>query len=622
MKIAYLNGPRLRRALIAGSDHVERARQELNRINVFPVPDGDTGTNLALTLRALSDHLRSRNPAQVGEVSREAAEAAILGARGNSGMMISHFLLGVSKALSDRHRITPDQFSEALLAGVASLEGALDQPVEGTILTVMRDTARAAERLPPSDFHPYVRGLLEEARQSLERTPELLPALRDAGVVDAGAAGFVLLLEGVVDYITGGSLRGEGNPGTRARLSMLGEEDDPAAVATATFHADDTYRYCTEALVRGEALPDEATVREALRGEGDSLVVLRAGSVLKVHIHTDEPESVFARLRSWGTLAAHKAEDMHRQHETLVRSGGGAHGHKIRRAVALVTESATDLPAEVIRAHGITVIPLLLLEGSAVLRDGIDITSEAFHARLGETGPLPTTSQPAPGDFVKGFAAAEELGEEILYLGLSAALSGTYAAAEAASALRAGQGGAEAPLHRFDTRAASILQGLMVQRAAELAESGLSVPEILERLEAIRAHSGVMFTVDTFDRLLASGRVGRGKAFLGTMLKVKPILTLNDEGRIIQAGKARGRAALMTGVMERLGAAIPPGTLRPRFGIVHVARPQIVTELTAELQARWGPDVEILSAPVTPVLATHLGLGAWGLAWMVDPEDR
>jgi DegV family protein with EDD domain len=339
-----------------------------------------------------------------------------------------------------------------------------------------------------------------------------------------------------------------------------------------------------------------------------------------VHIHTDEPEAVFSDLRAWGTLATHKAEDMHRQHETLVRSGGGAHGHQIRRPIALVTESATDLPPEVLRAHGITVVPLLLLDGTSVLRDGIDITSEAFHARLGETGPLPTTSQPAPGDFVTGFATAAELGEEILYLGLSSTLSGTFAAAEAAGALR-GTEGPQATLHRFDTRAASILQGLMVQRAAELAELGLPISEILRRLERIRAHSGVMFTVDTFDRLLASGRVGRGKAMLGTLLGVKPILALNEEGRIEQAGKARGRKALMTGVLERLEAAIPAGTLRPRFGIVHVARPEIVAELEGELRARWGPNVEVLASPITPVLATHVGIGAWGLGWMVDPEE-
>ncbi len=606
LRIAYLDGPRLRRSLVAACDFTESRRRELNRINVFPVPDGDTGTNLALTVRAVADHLRRTRARGVGEVAREAAEAAVLGARGNSGMMLSHFLLGFADAVAGRDRIHPPEFSRALRSGVDALYAAIDRPVEGTILTVMRETAEAAEALPDDDFQPYLRRLVEAAQASLERTPSLLPALREAGVVDAGAKGFVHLLEGTVVYVLEGVLLSTRVPPPPDPL----EDEAPAAAAHASFSADEAYRFCTEGLVRGAALPDEEEVRAFLRDHGDSIVVIRTGNLLKVHVHTDEPEAVFRWLRGHGTLATHKAEDMQLQHDTVARGGAGA---LARRPVALVTESAQDLPEEVIRAHGISVVPLLLLDGEEVLRDGVDITADEFHARLGEAGELPTTSQPAPADFLAAFRRAAEEGETILYLGLSSALSGTFASAEAAAARFDGA----APVLRFDTRAASLLQGLLVLLAAELAEAGVPAAEIPARLEEVRARSGIFFTVDTFDRLLASGRVGKGKALFGRLLDVKPILELTPEGSVAQAGRARGREAVVASVVQTLVSRVPPGTPGVRFGVVHVGRPAIVPRLESELRARYGADVEILSGPATAVLATHLGIGAWGVGWIV-----
>lgn len=616
MKIRYLDGPRLRRALVAACDHTEGKRRDLNRINVFPVPDGDTGTNLALTLRAVADHLRRTTEPAVGRVAGEAAEAAVLGARGNSGMMLSHFLLGFSARIEDRTRITTTEFAEALEQGVATLYRAIEKPVEGTILTVMRATAEAARDLghETPDFLPFLRSILERARASLESTPDLLPALRKAGVVDAGAKGFVHLLEGALAYVVEGDLlvgrapdpvgidpgEGDGDPGPADPIAGLDFDE-----------AEEQFRFCTEALVRGDELPDPDDARADLRELGDSLVVIRTGQILKVHIHTDEPERVFGLLRSYGRLATHKAEDMRAQHATISAAASGGHRSLARRPLSVVTESAHDLPDEVIRAHGIQVVPLLLMDGDDVLRDGVDITAEDFHARMERGDPdLPTTSQPSPASFLEAFRRGSEDGEEVLYVGLSSALSGTFQSAEAAAGRFEG-----APLHLFDSRAASILEGLLVLKAAELGELGTPPAEILEHLRRARDRSGIFFTVDRFDRLLASGRVGKGKARLGTFLRLKPVLALDEEGRIRPVARALGRARVVEKVLDLLAARIPPDR-RVRFGLVHVGRPDILELLAERLRERWGPEVEIVESPAAPVLATHLGPGAWGLAWL------
>ena len=154
MQISYIDGPRLRRALTAGCHWAQQQRSELNRINVFPVPDGDTGTNLYLTAQAIADHLEHSTERAVGVVAQEAAKAAVLGARGNCGMMLSHFLLGFARSLEGRSRIGAADFGGALEAGVQNLSDALEEPVEGTILTVMRDTAKAVSGAQIEDIAP------------------------------------------------------------------------------------------------------------------------------------------------------------------------------------------------------------------------------------------------------------------------------------------------------------------------------------------------------------------------------------------------------------------------------------------------------------------------------------
>jgi DegV family protein with EDD domain len=606
MQIRYLDGPRLRRALLAACEHAQRQRAELNRINVFPVPDGDTGTNLALTLQAIADHLRSADHADVSRVALEAAEGAVLGARGNCGMMLSHFLLGFAEGLSARARVTAAEFGAALVAGSDKLQAALERPVEGTILTVMRDSAAAVRASQVTDFVPLVEDMVSAARRSLASTPDLLPVLKRAGVVDAGAKGFVCLLEGVHLFVQGG-VSAAPSPGPNGG-SIAGDVARPEYPS-----ADEHFRFCTEALVRGRDLPSQDAIRGALRDIGDSLIVIRAGDVLKVHVHTDRPERVFEYLRSIGKLVTHKAEDMRAQHATVERAAGG-HVLLARRPVSVVTDSACDLSEDVIRAHGIHVAPMSLVEGERTYLDGIDITATDFHERLRSQGVLPTTSQPSPQAFLDAYTRAFEEGEVVVGVMVSSTLSGTLRSAEAAAARSSRLG----KIHVIDSLGASLLEGLLVLKAVELAELGEAPERIVEEVRRIRGQSGLLFTVETLDRLLASGRVTRGQALVGRMLDLRPILGLRPDGSVARFGKALGGAKARTTLLRELRSQIPAGSRRLRFGIVQVGVPALAEEIARELRATYGEDVEILTAPATPVIATHLGIGAWGVAYMVE----
>jgi DegV family protein with EDD domain len=590
---------------MAACDYAQRQRGELNRINVFPVPDGDTGTNLALTVQAIADKLRFSTDRSVSVVADEAAQAAVLGARGNCGMMLSHFLLGMAEHLEGRDRILTSELGIALRAGVDNLYAALERPVEGTILTVMRDTAQAATTSAVEDFQVLIHEMVSEAKASLKRTPDLLPALQKAGVVDAGAKGFYHLVEGVHLYV-------RGDVKALAASSEDASEGGAAVARVAFDPEEEQYQFCTEALVRGDGLPDAPIVRSALRDMGDSLIVIRSRDVLKVHIHSDEPDDVFGYLRSVGELVTHKAEDMKIQHETVERSAG-AHITLARRPITILTDSASDIPSEIVQAHGIQVVPLWLMQGEAMLRDRFEITAEEFHRRLADHDELPTTSQPAPADFLAGYQRAAEDGEKILGITVSSTLSGTFASAEAA-AFRF----KDAEVYLADSLGASLLQGLLVLKAAELAELGQEPEDILLELARIRAQSGILFTVRDLDRIIASGRASKSKALLGRFLGLRPIFGLTPAGKLRTAGatiKGRGAMKKLMGALER---EIPSGVKKIRFGMIHVACPEILPELRSEIQSRWGRDVEILTAPATSVIATHTGVGTWGVAYIVE----
>jgi DegV family protein with EDD domain len=247
-----------------------------------------------------------------------------------------------------------------------------------------------------------------------------------------------------------------------------------------------------------------------------------------------------------------------------------------------------------------------------VFQDRVGLRPEEFYRRLRAARELPTTSQPTPGDFVRVFRSALEEADEVVAVLLGASLSGTYQAAQAA--VKA------AGLERVtlvDSKAASLCLGLLALRAAELAESGWRAPAIAEELVRIRRQSGVLLTVETYDNLIRSGRVSRGKAWLAGMLDVKPILGLDQTGRIVPVDRVRGREAVINRMLALVDKALTPRPKSVRFGVVHVEAPEVAERVRTALVAAFRPKDCFVSL-ATGVLGTHVGYGAWALCWQVE----
>ncbi|MFZ5623430.1 MAG: DegV family protein, partial [Gemmatimonadota bacterium] len=577
---------------------VSAGRDEINRLNVFPVPDGDTGTNFSLTLRAVADALRALGDAPLPDTARTMARAAVLGARGNSGMMLAHFLMGFAQEVGDNEKATAQDIARAIRRGANALYGSVDEPREGTILTVARESANAADQAAADspDIAVFMRRLLARAEVALASTPELLAALKEAGVVDAGGKGFVRMVEGVVRFIKGDPIL----PVDDAAVAT----DVPAPAALARVENERDFQFCTEVLVRGEHLPPANEVRQAMHAFGGSVVVAVAGDILKIHVHTDTPEAVYTCAERWGTIEATKAEDMRAQHRRLA--------HPEARPVAIVADSSADLSDQVLDRHRISLVPLQVMFGDETYRDRVELKPQEFYQKLRRARQLPTTSQPTPADFVRVFRDARAEADEVVAVLLSGALSGTLQAARAAVAAARLEG-----IHIVDSFSASLGLGMLALRAAELGESGWSAPDIVRELERIRKQSGAFLTVDTYENLLRSGRVSRGKAWLAGMLDVKPILGLDDGGRVVPIDRVRGRENVVPRVLSLLEKRLTPRPKVVRFGVVHADAPEIAERVRNALVAAYRPRDCFVSL-ATGVLGTHVGPGAWAIFYQIE----
>lgn len=582
---------------MAAADWVEVGREELNRINVFPVPDGDTGTNFALTLRAVAQALVPLPHAHLPVVTKAMADACILSAHGNSGMLLSQFLLGFREGIGDRLTAYPTNVAAAFRVGADRLQAALDEPVEGTILTVCRETADAAERAATHthDFHDFMSHTLQGATNALRKTPELLEVLKRAGVVDAGGKGFVRLLEGIMRLIEGAPVEAPADDAPSL----------PAAAALTDVAQNRDFRFCTEVLVRGGAFPPSNELRAALRPLGGSIVVMSTEEMLKVHIHTNAPEEVYQKAGGWGKIEQTKADDMRVQHEAL-------HDEAVS-GLGIVVDSSCDLSDEIIDRYGFVLAPIQIMEGDRTYLDRIDIRAADVYQRMRSGRESFATSQPTPAAFAEAYRDARSTAREALCLTLSSGLSGTHASAQAAVEASGVDG-----ITVFDSRSISLGLGMLALRARELAEEGMTTEQLTDELVRIRDRSGAFVVVGRIENLVRSGRVSRTRGWLGRLLGITPILELTPKaGKVSAVDRVRGSGGLIPRVLDHLDRRLTPRPRQLRVGVVHADAAQTASDVTAEVERRFHPR-ECLRADVTAALGVHVGPGSWAVFFQIE----
>lgn len=304
-----LSGKILRDAIISGANNIINNKESVDELNVFPVPDGDTGTNMSMTIRnAVAELNMLSDSVTVETVAQTAASAMLRGARGNSGVILSLLFRGLSKGLAGKHEATVEDYCNALKLGAEAAYKSVMKPTEGTILTVARVAAEKANDAQCKDFAELFDVLTTAAKETLDQTPEMLPVLKKAGVVDAGGMGYYTILKGMASVICGGVM-----------ISAKEETATEKAVVTnaaGTFETDIEFTYCTEFIVvKSDVNKDATKIRAFLESIGDCVVVVDDDSIIKVHVHTEHPGKALEEGILYGSLINLKIENMKEQHK-------------------------------------------------------------------------------------------------------------------------------------------------------------------------------------------------------------------------------------------------------------------------------------------------------------------
>ena len=598
MSIMYLNGENIYQCFACGAIEVIKHKKSLNKINVFPVADGDTGNNLASTMNYIIEEAKVMDSAR--STMSSIADAALLGARGNSGIIMAQYINGIFMSLKDDEEITIAGFAESVIKAVSYAYNAISNPVEGTIITVIRDWSEAvySHKDNAKNFYELLRQPLDIALLSLKKTTSMMLILEKSKVVDSGAKGFVHFIQGFTEFLRTGKIQ-------KLELS----EADDASIIKHLAHDLSVidYRFCTEALISKKNLDiDLEHLKLQLKGLGDSLIVAGNHNKARVHIHTNQPQKVLSVLRKKSNILFQKADDMKRQYQAV---------HEKKYNIALVTDSIADLPRDILDKYQVHVVPINIVIDNSSYLDKVTMTPDIVYELIDELDEYPSSAQPSPKTIDNMYSFLLNHYEKIIVITVSKQLSGTN------NIFRK-----EAEKRNIDTKIIEVIdskqnsgaEGLLVMKAAELIEEGKSFDNIINEINKLRDQTKILVSVNTLKYMIMSGRITKLTGIIGKLLNLKPVVSLDETGK----GKIVDKAfSLKTNTRKIINIVKNSNKNNEitRYAILH-ANDQVRAE---EYRKKF---VEILKKEpeyimnISTIVGLSAGVGSVAIAYMNEKE--
>jgi len=570
--LTMLTGKDLYSVFIAGAKRLIQERAMLNSINVFPVPDGDTGTNMGYLMQTIV--LEAKPYETVSETMESIANAAINGSRGNSGIIFSEYINGVFERLKGKVEVSVHDFSEAVSNGVRRAYQAMIVPVEGTILTVLR---KAFEVPNLQSFHEFFADSLKRAKIALADTPNELKVLKDKGVVDAGAAGFTAFLEGIHHYFETGSVE----------ETIQANEDVVLQLDTHDLTFEE--RYCTEGLIL-EPKKTIAELKELFQNEGSSLIVSGHSGRMRLHIHTDRPDRFFLKLKNVGTIVEQKVDDMKRQVDAL----------QAHAKVAVVTDSIADIPSNLQDDLQVHLIPVNLLVDGVNYLDKVTLSSDTFYEILKDAKSV-SSAAPSVKAIERSLDFLNDHYDDILVISVASKLSGTFNTFVQAAKNRP-------KVKVFDSRQNSGAQGILVYEASKMAKKGDSIDQIIARLDDLANRTKIFVSLDTLKYMIRQGRISKIKGLAAKVLNMKPIISLAKDG----SGMIQDKAFSLKGTEKKILGLLAKRKLLS-YAVVHAGAEERAIALGKQIESKFGMAPEYVST-ISPIVAMNAGIGAVAVA--------
>ncbi|MBK9290463.1 MAG: DegV family EDD domain-containing protein [Bacteroidetes bacterium] len=593
-KITEINGIQLYNSFVAGAQRIFESQQLLNKINVFPVADADTGTNLASTMRSIVSTARPQPNLKLTAISL--ADAALNGARGNSGIIFAQFLYGFSNEIKNEETLTVSAFAESMYKAVRYAYEAIANPVEGTMISVIKDWAEYIYQLKDQieDFLKLLFDGLKRAIESLMDTTSKMAVLAKNNVVDAGAKGFVVFLEGMFNYFENG----------QETVNIDPAQIEVAESVDAIRHEEITYRYCTEAMIVGENLSRES-LASLMVNFGDSMVVAGSSSKMRIHIHTDEPWKLFEEIGKIGKITYKKVDDMVMQNEIASNR---------KYPIGLITDSTCDIPQSLLEAYQIQVVPLIVNFGDEFFIDRVTIQPDQFFRKMQTSEVQPTSAQPGFNDFVNRFNHMSGIFDSVISINISSGMSGTWQNSLNAAKRAAEENGKKITV--IDSKRVSSSLGLTVLRAAECIANGMSHDEIVAEADKWVEKNRILVTSKTMKYMVRSGRVSHTKGVIGKLLGIKPVVEVLNHGKTNVFGKPLTEKSSMKLVMKEMARFIE-GKKVWGYAISHAMNEEGAQWYAEQMEALTGLKPKFI-AQASPVLVANVGPGVVALSVMLE----
>lgn len=570
-----------------GSRRVIEYKEELNNINVFPVPDGDTGSNLFSLFNGIIKFYH------VGEKSEEDLKEVILYySKGNSGAIFSQFLITFISSLQDE---TINHFIDSINSAYDDTYHSVSEPKEGTILTVMREWVAEMNVLvssnPECNIKELIKLSIDQLQLSVENTKNQMEILKMHDVVDAGAYAFLLFIEGMT---TSDHVSIDLNNNHKHMISMNSEKH------VLEISNQSTERYCIELLLKD--IKNEELLKEKLSLIGSSFSYVGSNELGKIHIHANDPEEIIIAVKEHAQINRQKVDDMQRQYEI---------NYKRNEKIALVIDSACDIPKELIDQYQIHLLPLNLELGGCNYLDKLTITPETFYQLYEDTNSKATTSQPSVKQVEDLYTTLIDKYDHIISLHLSKELSGTYNLCKSlANKIN------HEKISVINSKTLSGSYGLLAVKTAQLISSGMNINLIIEQIEEHIKKTEILVSVKTLDYMVRGGRVRPIVGKIGNMFKVKPIVSLDNEGRSKLYGSTIFRQSNMNKLLNQVRK------IHKKYGINQYVLLHADNENDArymEKKLRKFIDIEPLYySNVAPTIGIHAGRGAISIAMLLN----
>jgi hypothetical protein len=593
--IYKIDGRQLYYTFIAGCKKILEQQYYLNKINVYPVNDGDTGSNMAFTIQSAIESVLPDKSFTI--TANRIAETTIMNARGNSGIIFAQFLFGMSKETGERESLTIPQFAVCIKNSIPYMYEAVANPIEGTMLTVIREWSEFiyTKREIITDFNQLFVCSKEVILKSLSETKQKLLVLAKANVVDAGANAFVLFIEGIIELIYTNSIR-----------KLLRSKTEPLILPMNNEHISEEvkFRYCTEGILRKLTI-DQRTLSLILQQNGDSVVIAGDEKIKHIHIHTNNPANLFYQLKNVSLITFQKADDMLRQSEVIFNR---------KWKIALVTDSTCDLPQELIDQYQINMLPLNINFGESHYLDKITIQPEQFYTLLSQYSEFPKTSQINEKTFVKLYAQLAAQYDSIIAIHLTDKFSGTYFNSQKAA--QAASKEFNKPITVLNSKNLSGSLGLIILRVARAIEAGLSHNEIVLMAEKWIRDTRIFVSVKTLKYMVRGGRVSHIKGFMANLLNVNPIVSMDKNGNSFVFGNTFSQKRNMERVMEHLYNICKDLEVW-NYIVLHAQNMDAAEWYTQKMNEFTGK-MPVAVVNISPVIGSNAGIGAVSVALMFN----